>query len=73
MLEERLEEVDQKEKCPLFLGVSRSDENSERATLLSEIESQLSDYGEYGCMTLVLALLLNQSEQTDLPKKPTGC
>lgn len=45
VLEERLEEVDRKEICPMFLGVGRCDGNAERASVLSEIESQLADYG----------------------------
>ncbi len=59
VLEARLDEVDQKEKCPLFLGASRCDGNSERESLLSEIESGLADYGGYiRTKTLVLASLL---------------
>ncbi|KAL2156764.1 hypothetical protein VTH82DRAFT_1510 [Thermothelomyces myriococcoides] len=47
VLEARLEEVDQRERCPLFLGMSRCDTNSERAALLSEIESKLKEYDEF--------------------------
>ncbi|KAI7781661.1 hypothetical protein LA080_014427 [Diaporthe eres] len=47
VLEERLEEVDQKETCPMFLGVGRCDGNAERASVLSEIESQLADYDRF--------------------------
>lgn len=47
VLEERLEEVDRKETRPMFLGVSRCDANAERASVLSEVESQLADYGGY--------------------------
>ena len=46
MLEERLEEIDQAERSPLFLGKSRCDKNLERISLLSKIESQLADYGK---------------------------
>jgi hypothetical protein len=45
-LEARLDEVDDMERRPLFFGASRCDRNPERAALLSEIESQLADYGE---------------------------
>ena len=45
MLEQRLDEVDQKETSPLFLGKSRCDGNADRLRLLSEIESRLDDYG----------------------------
>jgi hypothetical protein len=46
-LEAKLDELDQNEKFPLFLGVSRRDANSERAALVAEIDSQLEDYGAY--------------------------
>ena len=44
-LEHRLEEVDREEISPLFLGSSRFDRNSERSSLLSDIELKLADYG----------------------------
>jgi hypothetical protein len=44
-LERRLEQVDQQEVSPLFLGMSRSDRNMDRISLLSEIEFCLADYG----------------------------
>jgi len=47
VLEKSLEEIDQEEECPLFLGASRRDRNLERASLLSEVEARLDDYGEY--------------------------
>jgi len=47
LLEERLEKVDREERSPLFLGKSRCDGNLERISLLSEIESQLAEYGKY--------------------------
>jgi hypothetical protein len=46
VLEEKLEEIDRQERCPLFLGKSRCDGNAERLSLLSEIESQLAGYGK---------------------------
>ncbi len=46
VLEAELDEIDQEEKCPLFLGASRCDGNSKRESVLSEIESRLADYGE---------------------------
>lgn len=45
MLEQKLEEVDQQESSPLFLGKSRCDKNQDRMSLLSEIETCLTDYG----------------------------
>lgn len=47
MLEERLEMIDREERSPLFLGKSRCDANPERITLLSEIDSQLAEYGTF--------------------------
>ena len=44
VLESKLEETDQNEKCPLFLGKSRCDRNADRISLLSEIETRLKDY-----------------------------
>lgn len=46
MLEQRLEQIDQQETSPLFLGKSRCDKNTDRISLLAEIESTLVDYGE---------------------------
>jgi hypothetical protein len=46
MLEQKLEQVDHEETSPLFLGKSRCDKNSERISLLSDIESCLADYGK---------------------------
>ncbi|KAM3081858.1 hypothetical protein ACMFMG_004328 [Clarireedia jacksonii] len=44
LLEQRLDEIDQNEPCPLFLGQCRSDKNLARKTILSEIDSCLTDY-----------------------------
>ncbi|KAH7304139.1 hypothetical protein B0I35DRAFT_363654, partial [Stachybotrys elegans] len=44
VLEEQLQEIDEKEPCPLFLGSSRRDQNSERLRLLAEIDASLIDY-----------------------------
>ncbi|KAH8589516.1 hypothetical protein B0O99DRAFT_664524 [Bisporella sp. PMI_857] len=44
ILEQRLDQIDQQEKSPLFLGKSRYDKNTDRISLLSEIESCLADY-----------------------------
>ncbi|KAF2626793.1 hypothetical protein BU25DRAFT_72116 [Macroventuria anomochaeta] len=46
MLEERLDEIDDKETSLLFLGKSRIDKNAARLSLLEDIESALADYGE---------------------------
>jgi len=48
LLEQRLDEVDREEVCPLFLGMSRSDRNAQRASVLEEIESSLTEYGIVG-------------------------
>ena len=45
MLQQRLDQIDQEEESPLFLGKSRCDANTDRITLLSDIESCLADYG----------------------------
>jgi hypothetical protein len=47
LLEEQLEEIDQKEISPLFLGSSRSDMNLARRSVISDIRSALADYGTY--------------------------
>lgn len=44
-LEQKLEQIDSEETSLLFLGKSRCDNNIERRTLLSEIDSCLADYG----------------------------
>ncbi|KAL9124339.1 MAG: hypothetical protein Q9217_006322 [Psora testacea] len=44
LLEEQLETLDQNENTPLRLGSCRSDDNNERNTVLSEIDSALADY-----------------------------
>lgn len=45
MLEQKLEQADQQEASPLFLGKSRCDRNTDRISLLAEIEHRLADYG----------------------------
>ncbi|ATZ48866.1 hypothetical protein BCIN_04g00840 [Botrytis cinerea B05.10] len=47
LLEQRLDEIDQNEVCPLFLGQSRSDKNVARSALLSEIETSLAEYDSF--------------------------
>jgi hypothetical protein len=47
LLKQQLDQVDQREPCPLFLGKSRGDRNAERASLLSAIEACLTDYGRW--------------------------
>ncbi|OTA96297.1 hypothetical protein M434DRAFT_27945 [Hypoxylon sp. CO27-5] len=47
ILEQRLNEVDQKETSLLFLGKSRCDNNPDRLGLLSEIENCLGDYDQF--------------------------
>jgi hypothetical protein len=46
LLETRLEEIDRGERSALFLGNSRDDQNSERATVLNDLDSALADYGK---------------------------
>jgi hypothetical protein len=44
-LEEQLDQIDHNEPLPLFLGKSRGDSNSERISILSQLDSALADYG----------------------------
>jgi hypothetical protein len=53
LLEQRLDEIDQNEPCPLFLGQSRSDKNVARKTILSEIDSCLTDYSKITLLHLI--------------------
>ncbi|KAK0703661.1 hypothetical protein B0T26DRAFT_744402 [Lasiosphaeria miniovina] len=46
-LEQRLEQIDRDETCPLFLGKGRSDGNQDRESILSEIELCLKDYDQF--------------------------
>ncbi|KAK0706615.1 hypothetical protein B0T26DRAFT_463760 [Lasiosphaeria miniovina] len=46
MLEERLEGIDRQETVPLRLGCSRRDNNSERISIVSDIEKTLAEYDE---------------------------
>jgi hypothetical protein len=45
LLEQQLDRIDENEKCPLFLGKSRCDNNGDRAAVFAEIEKTLADYG----------------------------
>ncbi|ETS86571.1 hypothetical protein PFICI_00399 [Pestalotiopsis fici W106-1] len=47
MLEQKLEEVDRNEASLLFLGKSRCDRNVDRISVLSDIETCLSDYDDF--------------------------
>ncbi|CAI7605571.1 unnamed protein product [Penicillium glandicola] len=47
LLEEKLEQVDRLEVAPLYLGKSRSDRNTERISLLSEIDASIADYDQF--------------------------
>jgi len=44
-LEQQLDNLDQNETSPLFLGMSRRDGNTARVSLLSQISVALGDYG----------------------------
>ena len=45
LLERRLEKIDREEVALLSLGSSRDDSNSERISVLAEIDAALADYG----------------------------
>lgn len=45
VLEQRLQELDQNEERPLFLGSLRRDCNAERKSLLVDLDHALADYG----------------------------
>ncbi|KAJ5489859.1 hypothetical protein N7453_010684 [Penicillium expansum] len=47
LLEQKLDQLDEQESCPLFLGKSRNDKNLDRRTVLSEIDSCLTDYDNF--------------------------
>ncbi|ETS81128.1 hypothetical protein PFICI_06130 [Pestalotiopsis fici W106-1] len=47
VLEQTLEQIDQDEVSPLFLGKSRCDRNTDRIALLAEIDSCLADYDRF--------------------------
>ncbi|CAH0046003.1 unnamed protein product, partial [Clonostachys solani] len=47
ILEKRLEEIDNQEPAPLFLGKSRFDRNEARKKVLAEIELCLEEYDRY--------------------------
>ncbi|KIW29935.1 uncharacterized protein PV07_05720 [Cladophialophora immunda] len=46
-LEKQLEQVDDEEPSPLFLGKSRLDANEQRRTVLAELETALADYDSF--------------------------
>jgi hypothetical protein len=46
LLEQRLDELDEAEQRPLFLGSMRRDQNEERQKLLQELDRALADYGK---------------------------
>jgi len=46
MLEQQLDQIDQHETSPLFLGKRRSDRNPERSSALAAIDRVLVEYGE---------------------------
>ncbi|KAK1456148.1 hypothetical protein CMEL01_16560, partial [Colletotrichum melonis] len=47
VLEEQLNQLDENEESPLFLGKSRCDKNEARRTLLQEMELCLADYDRF--------------------------
>ncbi|KAJ9139048.1 hypothetical protein NKR19_g7574 [Coniochaeta hoffmannii] len=77
LLEQRLDEVDREEVCPLFLGMSRSDRNAQRASVLEEIESSLTEYDAFAERTHKM-LSLNPAQRRDVESlgnwlDGTGC
>jgi hypothetical protein len=48
VLEERLDELDEKEDRELFLGSIRRDINSERRQLVQDLQGRLEEYGTRG-------------------------
>ncbi|EXA33850.1 hypothetical protein NW761_014338 [Fusarium oxysporum] len=65
ILESELDQIDQQEKAPIFLGKSRIDRNAERLSVLSRIESALVDYDSFIDKTN-LALTLSDAESRDV-------
>ena len=47
VLEKQLDQIDHEEAHPLFLGKSRCDANSNRLSVLADIDLCLADLGEY--------------------------
>lgn len=45
ILEKQLERIDREETAALFLGSSRCDKNTERSSVLSNIDAALAEYG----------------------------
>ncbi|KAF2799729.1 hypothetical protein K505DRAFT_230418, partial [Melanomma pulvis-pyrius CBS 109.77] len=43
-LEERLDKIDREERCALFLGNYRRDQNEERRSVIRQIEEELAEY-----------------------------
>lgn len=64
-LEQKLEQIDSEETSLLFLGKSRCDNNIERRTLLSEIDSCLADYDQFTERTHRM-LELKQAQRRDV-------
>jgi hypothetical protein len=46
MLEQQLDDLDNNEARPLYLGKCREDGNTDRVSLLAEISASIDDYGE---------------------------
>ncbi len=51
VLERRLEQIDQGEERPLFLGSLKRDRNPDRQSVLSELDTALADYGTLFILT----------------------
>lgn len=47
VLEQQLDQIDEVEMRPLFLGSMRCDRNNARQQVLSEIQTALNDYGRF--------------------------
>lgn len=63
LLEQQLDEIDENEKCAIFLGKSRCDSNADRAAVLAEIEDRLGDYGTFQYPE-VLSIILIRNRQS---------
>jgi hypothetical protein len=59
-LEKRLDEIDESEKAPIFLGKARMDRNSDRLTILSDIETSLDEFGMSRLLSLCQILTSSQ-------------
>ena len=62
MLEEKLDQIDESESNPLYLGANRLDDNPERLHALRELDRSLEAYG-------TSALICSRSRASLWPNK----